>query len=45
MRLLTAAVSLTLGLLLAFADDKKPEPNNERLDQLARFSLCVRECA
>ena len=37
MRLLTAAVSLSFGLLLAIADDKKPEPNNERLDQLARL--------
>ncbi len=37
MRVLTAAVSLSFGLLLAVADDKKPEPNNERLGQLARL--------
>ena len=39
MRVVCAAVSLSFGLLVAFADDKKPEPNSERVEQFAKLRM------
>jgi len=43
MRLLCAAVALSFGLIAAFADDKKPEPNSERVEQLAKLQMRFNE--
>ena len=37
MRLLFAAICLTSALVAVFADDKKPEPDGARAEQLAKL--------